>query len=80
MGSIFGGGNDRALALQQRQAAAAQRRQLGELAKQQAAVDEARAAGQGGARRGNRLLTYLAAGGTPTLGGTGDGSAVLGGG
>ncbi|MCJ8143821.1 hypothetical protein MKI84_12930 [Ancylobacter sp. A5.8] len=83
MSSVFGGGSstkasvnasNRAAELSRQQAAAAQRRQLADMARQQAEVDQAKASG--GGQRGRRLLTFLA---PPTLGGGSDGAGTFGG-
>jgi hypothetical protein len=58
IGGLFGGGQSKQIKLQQEQAAAAQRSQLAQLARDQAEVDQARATGGRGAR-GSRLLTFL---------------------
>ncbi|MFD2138815.1 hypothetical protein [Ancylobacter oerskovii] len=60
--------------MSRQQAAAAQRRQLAELARSQAEVDQAKSSGSG--QRGRRLLTFLQ---PPALGDSGTGSSTFGG-
>ncbi|MEY4706318.1 MAG: hypothetical protein RJB58_41 [Pseudomonadota bacterium] len=64
--NLFGGGGDKGAKLAKQEAAAASRRQLAALAKQQADVDQA-AQGQGGRRKGRQLLSFLGAEGNPGL-------------
>lgn len=76
MGALFGGSksSDKAAELSRQQAASAQRRQLADLARQQAEVDQAKASG--GAQKGRRLLTFVDS--QATLGGASDGSSSFG--
>lgn len=69
MGNLFGGGGaaDAQLALSRQEAAAAQFRQLAELSRRQASVDQQGATG--GRAVGRRLLTFIGAGdGAKTIG------------
>ncbi|MHA7968988.1 hypothetical protein [Rhizobium sp. CAU 1783] len=70
MGNLFGGGQQKkALALQKQTAEQQQRRQLADLARQQAETDQA-AAGKTGRRAiGGQMLTFLSGEGVDKLGG-----------
>ncbi|TRL39835.1 hypothetical protein FNA46_07830 [Rhizobium straminoryzae] len=70
MGNLIGGGSQKkALALQQQQAQAQQRRQLADLARQQAETDQAASAKTGRRNVGGQMLTFLSGDGIDTLGG-----------
>jgi hypothetical protein len=65
MGALLKPDNS-AAKLAQKQAEAAQRRAMAEVARQNAEADQAKAAG--GRKRGRKLLTFLGADGQATLG------------
>ena len=67
MGGIIGGGSNSGDI--KRQQEAQQRRQLADLARQQAEIDQSKATGGGGPRKsGSALLTFLSGNGADTFG------------